>query len=74
MALLVKMAGKSTLLNILAGRIPLESGKLVSVKPSELAIIAKRRNGPNQRMIAYLQEAAEEENAVMEAALGSLKC
>ena len=55
-------AGKSTLLNILAGRLPLEEGERtmgVTVKMAYYTQTIEAMN-PDQRMIAYLQEAAEE--------------
>ncbi|MGM0212597.1 ABC-F family ATP-binding cassette domain-containing protein [Enterococcus sp. AZ109] len=55
-------AGKSTLLNILAGRITLDSGILEVGETVRLAYYTQRNEEmkPDQRMIAYLQEAAEE--------------
>ena len=54
-------AGKSTLLNILAGRLPLEGERTmgVTVKMAYYTQTIEAMN-PDQRMIAYLQEAAEE--------------
>ncbi|MDT2753809.1 ABC-F family ATP-binding cassette domain-containing protein [Enterococcus pseudoavium] len=55
-------AGKSTLLNILAGRLPLDSGVLEIGETVRLAYYTQQNEtlDPNKRMIAYLQEAAEE--------------
>lgn len=55
-------AGKSTLLNILAGRIPLDSGILSIGETVRLAYYTQQNEAMDeeQRMIAYLQEAAEE--------------
>ena len=55
-------AGKSTLLNILAGRIPLESGLYSIGETVRIGYYTQQNEAmdPNQRMIAYLQEAAEE--------------
>lgn len=55
-------AGKSTLLNILAGRIAIDSGILEVGETVRLAYYTQRNEemNPAQRMIAYLQEAAEE--------------
>ncbi|MCD5003348.1 ABC-F family ATP-binding cassette domain-containing protein [Enterococcus saccharolyticus] len=55
-------AGKSTLLNILAGRIPLDAGELIIGETVRLAYYTQQNEAmdANQRMIAYLQEAAEE--------------
>ena len=55
-------AGKSTLLNILAGRIPLDSGTMSIGEPVHLAYYTQENEemAPDKRMIAYLQEAAEE--------------
>ncbi|GGC81222.1 ABC transporter ATP-binding protein [Enterococcus wangshanyuanii] len=55
-------AGKSTLLNILAGRLPLESGLYSIGETVRLAYYTQQNEAmdPNQRMIAYLQEAAEQ--------------
>ncbi|EGO8022770.1 ABC-F family ATP-binding cassette domain-containing protein, partial [Enterococcus faecalis] len=55
-------AGKSTLLNILAGRIPLESGLYSIGETVRIGYYTQQNEemDPNQRMIAYLQEAAEE--------------
>jgi ATP-binding cassette subfamily F protein uup len=55
-------AGKSTLLNILAGRIPLDSGIYTIGETVRLAYYTQENEemDPNKRMIAYLQEAAEE--------------
>ncbi|HFM8417377.1 TPA: ABC-F family ATP-binding cassette domain-containing protein [Enterococcus faecium] len=55
-------AGKSTLLNILAGRIPLDSGTMFIGETVHLAYYTQENEemAPDKRMIAYLQEAAEE--------------
>ncbi|NTM08064.1 ABC-F family ATP-binding cassette domain-containing protein [Enterococcus faecium] len=55
-------AGKSTLLNILAGRIPLGSGTISIGETVRLAYYTQENEemAPDKRMIAYLQEAAEE--------------
>lgn len=55
-------AGKSTLLNILAGRIPLESGTYSIGETVHLAYYTQQNEAmdPNKRMIAYLQDAAEQ--------------
>ncbi|NTK19738.1 ABC-F family ATP-binding cassette domain-containing protein [Enterococcus faecium] len=55
-------AGKSTLLNILAGRIPLDSGTMSIGETVHLAYYTQENEemSPDKRMIAYLQEAAEE--------------
>ncbi|HGF8104381.1 ABC-F family ATP-binding cassette domain-containing protein [Enterococcus faecium] len=55
-------AGKSTLLNILAGRIPLDSGTMSIGETVHLAYYTQGNEemAPDKRMIAYLQEAAEE--------------
>ncbi|HBC7864021.1 TPA: ABC-F family ATP-binding cassette domain-containing protein, partial [Enterococcus faecalis] len=55
-------AGKSTLLNILAGRIPLESDLYSIGETVRIGYYTQQNEemDPNQRMIAYLQEAAEE--------------
>ncbi len=55
-------AGKSTLLNILAGRIPLESGLYSIGETVRIGYYTQQNEemDPNQRMIAYLQEATEE--------------
>ncbi|WP_277903633.1 ABC-F family ATP-binding cassette domain-containing protein [Enterococcus lactis] len=55
-------AGKSTLLNILAGRIPLDSGTISISETVRLAYYTQENEemAPDKRMIAYLQEAAEE--------------
>lgn len=55
-------AGKSTLLNILAGRIPLENGLYSIGETVRIGYYTQQNEAmdPNQRMIAYLQEAAEE--------------
>lgn len=55
-------AGKSTLLNILAGRIPLDKGTLSVGETVRFAYYTQENEemNPEKRMIAYLQEAAEE--------------
>lgn len=55
-------AGKSTLLNLLSGRLELESGELITGETVRLAYYTQQNEemDPEQRMIAYLQEAAEE--------------
>ena len=55
-------AGKSTLLNIRAGRIPLDSGTISIGETVRLAYYTQENEemAPDKRMIAYLQEAAEE--------------
>lgn len=55
-------AGKSTLLNILAGRLELESGMYSIGETVNLAYYTQQNEAmdPNQRMISYLQEAAEQ--------------
>lgn len=55
-------AGKSTLLNILAGRINLDSGMYSIGETVNLAYYTQQNEtmDPNQRMISYLQEAAEQ--------------
>ncbi|EOI00470.1 ABC transporter ATP-binding protein [Enterococcus moraviensis ATCC BAA-383] len=55
-------AGKSTLLNILAGRLPLDSGIYSIGETVNLAYYTQQNEAmdPNQRMISYLQEAAEQ--------------
>lgn len=55
-------AGKSTLLNILAGRIPLDSGTMSIGETVHLAYYTQENEemAPDKRMIAYLQEAAED--------------
>lgn len=59
-------AGKSTLLNILAGRIPLDSGTISIGETVRLAYYTQENEemAPGKRMIAYLQEAAEEAKTV----------
>ncbi|EGP5537256.1 ABC transporter ATP-binding protein [Enterococcus faecium] len=59
-------AGKSTLLNILAGRIPLDSGTISIGETVRLAYYTQENEEmvPDKRMIAYLQEAAEEAKTV----------
>ena len=69
-------AGKSTLLNILAGRLPLEEGERtmgVTVKMAYYTQTIEAMN-PDQRMIAYLQEAAEEVQKWMAPKSVSQKC
>ncbi len=58
--------GKSTLLNILAGRIPLDSGTISIGETVRLAYYTQENEemAPDKRMIAYLQEAAEEAKTV----------
>ncbi|WP_314577860.1 ABC-F family ATP-binding cassette domain-containing protein [Enterococcus gilvus] len=55
-------AGKSTLLNILAGRLQLDDGLFEVGETVRLAYYTQQNEtlDPNKRMIAYLQEAAEE--------------
>ena len=55
-------AGKSTLLNILAGRIPLDNGTFTVGETVRVAYYTQENEemNPEKRMIAYLQEAAEE--------------
>ncbi|MBX8937322.1 ABC-F family ATP-binding cassette domain-containing protein [Enterococcus gilvus] len=55
-------AGKSTLLNILAERTPLDDGVIEVGETVRLAYYTQQNEtlDPNKRMIAYLQEAAEE--------------
>ena len=55
-------AGKSTLLNILAERTPLDEGVIEVGETVRLAYYTQQNEtlDPNKRMIAYLQEAAEE--------------
>ncbi len=55
-------AGKSTLLNILAGRIPLDNGTFTVGETVRIAYYTQENEemNPEKRMIAYLQEAAEE--------------
>ncbi|MGG5369242.1 ABC-F family ATP-binding cassette domain-containing protein [Enterococcus sp. AZ196] len=55
-------AGKSTLLNILAERVPLNDGLIEIGETVRLAYYTQQNEtlDPNKRMIAYLQEAAEE--------------
>ncbi|KAF1304799.1 ABC-F family ATP-binding cassette domain-containing protein [Enterococcus sp. JM9B] len=54
--------GKSTLLNLLAGRLELDSGTLSTGETVRLAYYTQQNEAmdENQRMIAYLQEAAEQ--------------
>lgn len=55
-------AGKSTLLNLLAGRLQVDSGVIEVGETVRLAYYTQQNEtlDPNKRMIAYLQEAAEE--------------
>ncbi|MFC4771344.1 ABC-F family ATP-binding cassette domain-containing protein [Enterococcus hermanniensis] len=55
-------AGKSTLLNILAGRLSLDNGVIEIGETVRLAYYTQQNEemDPKKRMIAYLQEAAEE--------------
>ena len=55
-------AGKSTLLNILAGQLPLDSGTLVVGETVRIAYYTQLTEPvkEDQRVIAYLQEVAEE--------------
>lgn len=55
-------AGKSTLLNLLAGRLQVDSGVIEIGETVRLAYYTQQNEtlAPNKRMIAYLQEAAEE--------------
>jgi ATP-binding cassette subfamily F protein uup len=55
-------AGKSTLLNILVGRLQLDDGLFEVGETVRLAYYTQQNEtlDPNKRMIAYLQEAAEE--------------
>ncbi|MGX7243342.1 ABC-F family ATP-binding cassette domain-containing protein [Enterococcus quebecensis] len=55
-------AGKSTLLNILAGRLTLDSGVYSIGETVRLAYYTQQNEAmdPSQRMISYLQEAAEQ--------------
>lgn len=55
-------AGKSTFLNTLAGRFPLDSGEIVvgeTVKVAYFTQVIEEMN-PNKRVISYLQEVGEE--------------
>ena len=55
-------AGKSTFLNTLAGRFPLDSGEMVvgeTVKVAYFTQVIEEMN-PNKRVISYLQEVGEE--------------
>lgn len=58
----VNGAGKSSLLNVLAQRLPLDSGELIVGETVNLGYYTQQNEDfdPNQRMIAYLQEAGEE--------------
>lgn len=55
-------AGKSTLLNLLAGRLLLDNGLYSIGETVRLAYYTQQNEAmdPNQRMISYLQEAAEQ--------------
>ena len=55
-------AGKSTLLNILAGQLPLDSGTLIIGETVRIAYYTQltEQVKEDQRVIAYLQEVAEE--------------
>lgn len=55
-------AGKSSLLNVLASRLALTSGELIVGETVRLAYYTQQNEemDPNKRMIAYLQEYAEE--------------
>lgn len=55
-------AGKSNLLNLLAGRLQVDSGVIEIGETVRLAYYTQQNEtlDPNKRMIAYLQEAAEE--------------
>lgn len=55
-------AGKSSLLNVLDGRVSLTSGELIVGETVRLAYYTQQNEemDPNKRMIAYLQEFAEE--------------
>lgn len=55
-------AGKSTLLNLFAGRLQLDNGVIEIGETVRLAYYTQQNEtlDPNKRMIAYLQEAAEE--------------
>ena len=55
-------AGKPTLLNLLAGRLQVDSGVIEIGETVRLAYYTQQNEtlDPNKRMIAYLQEAAEE--------------
>lgn len=55
-------AGKSTLLNLLVGRLQLDNGVIEIGETVRLAYYTQQNEtlDPNKRMIAYLQEAAEE--------------
>ncbi|OQO67841.1 multidrug ABC transporter ATP-binding protein [Enterococcus villorum] len=59
-------AGKSTLLNLLANRIPLDQGRLIVGETVRIAYYTQENEemDPEKRMIAYLQEAAEEAKTV----------
>ncbi|WP_053363892.1 ABC-F family ATP-binding cassette domain-containing protein [Bacillus sp. FJAT-27251] len=53
--------GKSTLLNILAGKIPLDSGELITGQTVRIAYYTQENEGldENKRMIEYLKETAQ---------------
>jgi ABC transport system ATP-binding/permease protein len=53
--------GKSTLLNILAGRIPLDSGELITGQTVKIAYYTQENEDldENKRMIEYLKETAQ---------------
>ena len=55
-------AGKSTFLNTLAGRFPLDSGKIVVGETVKIAYFTQviEEMDPNKRVISYLQEVGEE--------------
>ena len=59
-------AGKSTLLNLLANHIPLDQGRLIVGETVRIAYYTQENEemDPEKRMIAYLQEAAEEAKTV----------
>lgn len=58
----VNGAGKSSLLNVLAERLPLDSGELIVGETVNLGYYTQQNEDldPNKRVIAYLQEAGEE--------------
>jgi ABC transport system ATP-binding/permease protein len=53
--------GKSTLLNILAGKIPLDTGELITGQTVRIAYYTQENEGldENKRMIEYLKETAQ---------------
>ncbi|WP_027108402.1 ABC-F family ATP-binding cassette domain-containing protein [Lacticigenium naphthae] len=55
-------SGKTTFLNILAGRVPLDSGILIVGETVKIAYYTQQNEelDPNKRVINYLQEVAEE--------------